>query len=63
MDTLAWRQSWSCQALAAREVLPPEALKRLFFFELSHPVTQGSPTAELLRKMPSFISLTSPTLP
>lgn len=63
MDTLAWRLSWSCQALAAREVLPPEALKGFFFFELSHPATQGSPTAELLRKMPSFISLTSPTLP
>lgn len=31
MDTLAWRQSWSCQALAAREFLPPEALKGFFF--------------------------------
>lgn len=56
-------QSWICQALAAREVLPPEALKGFFFFQLSHPETQGSPTAELFRKMPSFTCLISPALP
>lgn len=33
-------QSWICQALAAKEVLPPEALEGFFlFFELYHPET------------------------
>lgn len=57
MDTLAGGQSWICQALAAREILPPEALEGFFFEPSQHPVTQeGSAAAELFRKIPSFTS-------